>query len=418
MMRFAVISLLLLFTLNTSAQLWVRYHFTPDELVREKLTKPNSGVKILNVSYYGSRHSIAYFNNNTPGFNVKRGLLLTTGYARNVSAPNRTGNSGAPMGYPGDRDLSRLVNNRTNDAAVLTIEFIPYADSVQFSYFFGSEEYPEYVNKGVNDVFAFFIRKSDDMEYQNLAQLKDGTPVTVDNINNRKNSAFYIPNTYFTGYDYQEMQDDPVKSYRAQEFTFDGFTTELVAAAKVEPYVQYELKIAIADVGDDLYDSGVFLEQGSFEAPDFEKLGIHEVEWNLEKVKESFQDKINLSYEQDTLVVTSHIGFEFNKHDISNEYNDFLTHLAKIMKNTRGVLLNINGHTDSVGTNTYNFNLSRKRALSIANFLVNQGVARSRMQTYGFGSTKPIAPDSTETGRAKNRRVEFHIIQSAEKAGF
>jgi len=80
--------------------------------------------------------------------------------------------------------------------------------------------------------------------------------------------------------------------------------------------------------------------------------------------------------------------------------------------------LNINGHTDSVGTNTYNFNLSRKRALSIANFLVNQGVARSRMQTYGFGSTKPIAPDSTETGRAKNRRVEFHIIQSAKKVDF
>ncbi len=418
MIRFVLIGILFFLSLDSFGQLWVKYHFTPDELVREKLLKAGSGVKILNVSYYGSRHAIAYFNNNTPAFKMKRGILLSTGYARNVSAPNRNGNSGAPMGYPGDRDLSRLVNNRTNDAAVLTIEFMSYADSVQFRYFFGSEEYPEYVDKGVNDVFAFFIRKSDEMEYRNLAQLKDGTPVAVDNINNKRNNEYYIPNSYFTGYDYREMEGDPVKAYRAQEFTFDGFTTELTAATRVEPYVQYELKIAIADAGDDLYDSGVFLEQGSFEAPNFKKLAIHDVEWGLEKVQESFQNKIKLKYKQDTLVVTSHIGFEFNKHDINAAYNDFLTQMGEIMNKTQGVVLNINGYTDSVGTDTYNFNLSRKRALSIANFLVNQGVARSRMKCYGYGSAKPIAPDSTEAGRAKNRRVEFHIIQSSEEAAY
>lgn len=415
MTRLLLIVIIIIQYTNIQAQLWVRHHFTPDELVREKLVKAASGVKILDVKYYGSRHAIAYFNNNTPGFEIKRGILLTTGYARNASAPNRSGNSGAPMGYPGDRDLSRLVNNRTNDAAVLYIDFMPYTDSIQFKYFFGSEEYPEYVNKGVNDVFAFFIRKSDEMEYRNLAQLKDGTPVTVDNINHRRNKNFYIANSYFRGYDYDMMREDPVKANRAQEFTFDGFTTELIAASKVEPYENYELKIVIADVGDDLYDSGVFLEQGSFQAPDFKKLAIHDVEWKLEEVQKSFEEKIDLHYSKDTLIVTSHIGFEFNKHEISEQYNAFLTQLGELVSSTEGIVLNINGHTDSVGNDTYNFNLSRKRALSIANFLVSQGVARSRMKCNGFGSTRPIASDSTESGRAKNRRVEFHISQSNEE---
>src|SRR6056297_505985 len=169
MNRYHLILLFCFFLVGrANAQLWIKHRMTPDELVRTKLVKDNGGVKILDVSYYGSRHSIAYFLNNTPVFGVKKGIVLSTGFAKAVGSPNRSGNLGAPMGYPGDRDLSRLVRNRTNDAAVLKIDFMPYTDSVQFRYFFGSEEYPEYVNKGVNDVFAFFIRRSDEIEYKNL----------------------------------------------------------------------------------------------------------------------------------------------------------------------------------------------------------------------------------------------------------
>jgi outer membrane protein OmpA-like peptidoglycan-associated protein len=393
------------------SQLWIRFKYTPEQLVKEKLVKPQSGIRVTDVSYRGSRHSIAYFVNNTTGFAIKRGLLLTTGYANSVSSPNRRGNSGVPLGYPGDRDLSRLVRNRTNDAAVLQIEFIPYTDTIQFRYFFGSEEYPEYVNKGVNDVFAFFIRKADEMEYDNLAHLPDGTPVTVDNINSRKNKQYYIPNKTFFGYDYDAMQENPEATIRSQEFSYDGFTTELIAATRVEPYETYELKIVIADVGDDLYDSGVFLEQGSFSAPNFKKLAIHDVEFKMEKILHDFDQQVDVKYQKDTLVLTSHIAFEFNKHEINDQYNQFLSGLAKVLEETPDVILNINGHTDSVGADSYNMSLSQKRALSIANFLVNKGVRRNRMKCNGFGSSRPIANDSTESGRALNRRVEFHFNQ-------
>lgn len=412
-MRFVtiIIFLILLIPNNLFSQLWVRYRYTPKQLVREKLVKPNSGIRITDVSYWGSRNAIAYFVNNTKSFAIKRGILLTTGYANAVSSPNRRGNSGLPLGYPGDRDLSRLVQNRTNDAAVLRIEFVPYTDSIQFRYFFGSEEYPEYVNKGVNDVFAFFIRKANEMEYDNLAHLPDGTPVTVDNINARKNKQYYIPNRTFNGYDYDAMQENPLETIRSQEFTYDGFTTELIAATRVEPYTTYELKIVIADVGDDLYDSGVFLEQGSFAAPNFKKMPIHDVEFKMEKILHDFDKHVDIKYQKDTLIVTSHIAFEFNKHEINEQYNQFLTGLAKVLEETPNVILSINGYTDATGSDSYNINLSQKRALSIANFLVNKGVRRNRMKCNGYGSSKPIAPDSTEQGRALNRRVEFHFNQ-------
>ncbi|MDA3865330.1 MAG: OmpA family protein [Salinivirgaceae bacterium] len=402
--------LVLLFLCNSlSAQLLISQRYTPDELVRKRLVKTRSGVKILSVKYRGSRHAIGYFMNKTPSFDIKNGIVLSTGFVQSVAAPNRQGNTGSPMGYAGDRDLSRVVRNRTNDAAALTIEFVSYADSVQFNYFFGSEEYPEYVNKGVNDVFAFFIRKSDEENYRNMAVLPNGKPVTVDNINARKNKQFYIANDYFTGHNYDLMQDDPARAYRSQEFMFDGFTTELVAATRVEPYQTYELKIAIADVGDDLYDSGVFLKSGSFMAPTFEKNAIHDIEFALDDVKNKFDDLIDVKIVNDTVQVTSHIAFEIDTYRVNSKYASFLDNLATAVSQSPDLKLNIYGHTDATGTEAYNETLSLRRARSIADYLAGKGVDRSRMNCEGYGSKRPIADESTEEGRSQNRRVEFYI---------
>jgi outer membrane protein OmpA-like peptidoglycan-associated protein len=248
---------------------------------------------------------------------------------------------------------------------------------VQFNYFFGSEEYPEYVNKGVNDVFAFFIRKSDEENYRNMAVLPNGTAVTVDNINARKNKQFYIANDYFTGHNYDLMQDDPARAYRSQEFMFDGFTTELVAATRVEPYQTYELKIAIADVGDDLYDSGVFLKSGSFMAPTFEKNAIHDIEFALDDVKNKFDDLIDVKIVNDTVQVTSHIAFEIDTYRVNSKYASFLDNLATAVSQSPDLKLNIYGHTDATGTEAYNETLSLRRARSIADYLAGKGVDRS-----------------------------------------
>lgn len=410
-MRFILLCIFLFCLTDVEAQFWIRHRYSADELVRERFVKEQSGIKILNVEYKGSRNSIAYFLNNTPAFDIKSGLLLSTGFAQSAGGQNLKGNSGAPMGYPGDRDLNRLVNGRTNDAAVLVIEFESYADSIEFKYFFGSEEYPEYVNKGVNDVFAFFIRKVGDEQYQNIALLPDGEPVTVDNVNSKKNKQYYIPNGYFYGFDPDDAAADPATSYRALEFTFDGFTTLLTAAAHIEPFVPYELKIAIADVGDDLYDSGVFLEQGSFQAPEFQKMAIHDIEYRIQKMMKMPDVNIQTVVDNDTLKIVSRIEFEFNQYAVSNSYYTFLDSIAVMINDFDDMILRIDGHTDAIGAVKYNEDLSYKRALSIADYLVGKGVARNRMNCSGYGSTRPVATEDSEADRAKNRRVEFKISQ-------
>ena len=70
----------------------------------------------------------------------------------------------------------------------------------------------------------------------------------------------------------------------------------------------------------------------------------------------------------------------------------------------------IQGHTDNVGSERYNQTLSERRARTDLNYLVARGINANRLQTIGYGETKPIADNSTPAGRAMNRRIEFKIL--------
>ena len=72
-------------------------------------------------------------------------------------------------------------------------------------------------------------------------------------------------------------------------------------------------------------------------------------------------------------------------------------------------LVDVNGHTDSTGDDNHNYRLSERRALSVANYLTSQGNDPRRFSVLGFGETQPIASNSTESGRAQNRRVEIQL---------
>ena len=76
-------------------------------------------------------------------------------------------------------------------------------------------------------------------------------------------------------------------------------------------------------------------------------------------------------------------------------------------ENNPEVNVEVTGHTDSVGTTSGNYNLSVSRANAVKAYLVEYGISRSRITTRGEGETKPVEKNSTEAGRAKNRRVEF-----------
>jgi outer membrane protein OmpA-like peptidoglycan-associated protein len=104
--------------------------------------------------------------------------------------------------------------------------------------------------------------------------------------------------------------------------------------------------------------------------------------------------------------------FDFDSDRIRAEAGQNLRNLASSLDQYPNTDLLIVGHTDSDGTDTYNWNLSERRANSAASYLASQGVARSRVRTAGRGETEPVETNDTDAGRQKNRRVEVAIYAS------
>lgn len=84
--------------------------------------------------------------------------------------------------------------------------------------------------------------------------------------------------------------------------------------------------------------------------------------------------------------------------------------VAEVLKANENVKVEIGGHTDAVGSASYNQKLSEQRARSVMNYLIQQGVDKDRLVARGYGESNPVASNTTRAGRAKNRRIEFTVI--------
>lgn len=205
-------------------------------------------VSIQNVTVQCAPWAMGHFAGDSE-LDISEGLLLTTGRADNIVYPVGMFASEG-IGGPGDADLDAavMVNGLTHDACRLEFDCIPLGDTLLFNFSFGSEEYPEFVGSSFNDAFAIWITGPGYPTPTNVAALPDGTPVAINNVNAGMNTAYFHDNQLPPG----------------QYVAYDGFTTNLTAFAVVSPDDVYHFKVAIADVADDIFDSGVFLEAFSF----------------------------------------------------------------------------------------------------------------------------------------------------------
>lgn len=114
----------------------------------------------------------------------------------------------------------------------------------------------------------------------------------------------------------------------------------------------------------------------------------------------------------DELVLTMPTGitFAFDRYELQPQFRPTLDRVAEVLGNYPNTMIDIYGHTDSVGSDSYNQTLSENRASSVATYLSMRGVQQVRMATLGYGETQPIADNGTESGRAANRRVEIRIV--------
>lgn len=105
----------------------------------------------------------------------------------------------------------------------------------------------------------------------------------------------------------------------------------------------------------------------------------------------------------------SKILFDFDKADLSTEAKNNLTNLVTVLNEYPDTDIEVQGHTDSIGSDSYNMQLSKKRADAVSNYLLTKGIKSSRISIKAYGETAPKYQNITETGRANNRRVEFMI---------
>lgn len=265
------ILILIFFSGLASAQyLDIQQNYTEEQLVKDVfLGASNSGCfTVSNIQFSGgafgnSQKSYAYFDGNGTSFPLTEGLILSTGNASSAKGPNSYILSETAPGWSGDSDLEDALHiSNTFDATVLEFDFISnITDKISFDYIFSSEQYltnPGTYQCDYTDGFAFLIKEAGTTRYDNIA-LVPGTslPVSVATIRgksiNRNCSA--VNEHFFGGFNDFEHPTN-----------FNGQTVVLKAEKNIIPGVKYHIKLVIADQGNYLYDSAVFLSAKSFSA--------------------------------------------------------------------------------------------------------------------------------------------------------
>jgi outer membrane protein OmpA-like peptidoglycan-associated protein len=125
-------------------------------------------------------------------------------------------------------------------------------------------------------------------------------------------------------------------------------------------------------------------------------------------------DSTYLTVEQPTFTVgctfvLKDIFFEFDKSTILQQSYFELRSLISLLETYPNMRIEIRGHTDGKGSDSYNQRLSENRAKAVTDYLISKGISEKRLQYKGYGKTMPIDTNDTEEGRANNRRVEFKI---------
>ena len=250
------------FTKSFSQYIQVDDTYTAQQLVQNVLVNsPCATVSNISVSGIGTsgQESYGYFTSGTSSFPFTDGIILSTGRIGLAVGPNSNIVSDGSTNWLGDNDLETAlgVSNSIN-ATILEFDFQPVSNKISFEYIFSSEQYLS--NPGSNqcnytDGFVFLLKESGSTNpYQNLAVIP-GTniPVKVNTVRGQGTICPPANEEFFGGFN---GFDHPTN--------FNGQTKTLIAQADVTAGTIYHIKLVVADQGNNLYDSAIFLKGGSF----------------------------------------------------------------------------------------------------------------------------------------------------------
>lgn len=233
--------------------------------------------KFQNVGSVITMPQIGTFQaNGFEGLSMDSGIVMTTGNISVAPGPNNSGSaSSALSSFYTDPQMASVASADCKGCATLDFDFVALSNTVSFTYCFGSEEYPEYVASQFNDVFAFFITGTDpitgDEVTRNMAMIPGsedaahphGIAVAINSVNPGVAGSYgSSTEPSFTGA-YAQYYTANVEGSDAA-IQYDGYTVKLMAQADIVPCEVYHMHISICNVGDNSYDSGVFIEGNTF----------------------------------------------------------------------------------------------------------------------------------------------------------
>lgn len=262
-------SIVLLAVLLCSAQLSQAQLTLADTLNKTEMLQTlfGDGVFISNLNYQfcDTTAAMREFDASATNLLLNRGVLLSTGEADDAANPGGLAACNVlasnNLGMAGYAPLNALLPGgfTTNDACRISFDITPLCDTIAIKYVFASEEYPNYVNSSFNDVFAFFISGPGypGNPGTNISVIPGtATPVSINNVNNGQSATCTPPTGPCTNCVYY------INNQQGTTVSYNAWTRPLLAEARVTPCSTYTVTIAIADAGDFILDSGVFLEAG------------------------------------------------------------------------------------------------------------------------------------------------------------
>lgn len=315
-------------TVNTS--------LTPTEIVQNTLL--GNGITVSNIEFNRSsasalaiRDQIGVFTNGLgTNLGLTNGIILSTGKVQFAIGPNNLSGGSNQTSIPviGDADLSLLSTNPTQNIAAVEFDFVSLGSEISLDFIYASEDYPEYANSIFNDVMGIFLSGPGisgpfSNNARNIAIVPStSAPISTNNINNGttnngpcENCNFYVNNG--TG-------NTPIVNATIQ---FDGFTTEINTSATVQIGQTYHLKIAIANVADNLFDSAIFIRANSFKTSTLGNLSFESTKMTISPNPARNNIQINLLDNADTIeeiTLSSILGTQYNSSFESNGSKTFV----------------------------------------------------------------------------------------------
>ncbi|MFY7938117.1 MAG: choice-of-anchor L domain-containing protein [Flavobacterium sp.] len=439
MKRLLLITILLIFkTWYCAGQIKTESRQTPEFYVKNVLL--GKGIYVSNIRFIGGNGALGQFAADPFIIGVKSGIILSTGCVDSISGPNLSNSYTSFSAKPssketlrllrrGDRDLNKITKRGARDIAVLEFDFIPIKNKIEYNYVFASEEYPEYSGSQYNDAFAFFLSGPEIKKKVNLAVLNDGiTPVSINTVNHFKNSEFYRNNSAsWTGRKVRQFQiwyverffsnQEKINKFNKRlynQLQFDGLTTVLKVEYDVIPFSKYHIKIAIADASDQIFDSAVLLEAGSFISVEDSNGKYFDTLQKIESRGIDYEAIIRGQINDSSVIEDSTIDnisyevyFNLNSAELSDSAKQVIKECILMLKENNKLKCLLNGNTDNLGKRANNQILSEDRTFAVENYLLEYKIEAEKIQRAAYNSERPKYDNNTEAGHQRNRRVEI-----------